>query len=416
MAEKTTSNILSHIGSQAPLGINGAKLSTDSIVNRSVAGSNVYNRSAKLNAAPWAKTTLYSDAVDNVGSLKGAGAIGGVLDYMTFSRASTATYTDASGTVQTALANVPRIDYSGGVCQGLLIEDSATNLLTYSDQFDNAAWTKTSSTVTTNVAIAPNGTQTADSLNIIGNGGTLRYSNITVTPNTSYSFIIFVFGVTRNTGLYMVETVGGSALSSVSILSTNNGVWTKYSLLLTTGSAVTQIRIQIGDGQTVSGDVVTIWGAQLEAGTKATSYIPTTSAAVTRAADTLYISNANNWFNTNNGTLQLTHDAPSGTAILGDTSNTLLTSQGPGTINVDFTNGQLAVISQTSQASQTMGIFNFDSNLYIMGTSTVKANSHLRSIKFFPTDVNSSTPAGSGLIIDTGYALMQEDGNPIYAE
>ena len=61
-----------------------------------------------------------------------------------YSRATTATYFDAAGVMQTAAINVPRIDHDPvtGESLGLLIEEARTNLLTYSEQFDNAIWLK----------------------------------------------------------------------------------------------------------------------------------------------------------------------------------------------------------------------------------------------------------------------------------
>jgi hypothetical protein len=54
----------------------------------------------------------------------------GTLDpRITFTRASSATYTDASGVIQTAATNAPRWDYAGGVLRGLLIEEARTNVL-----------------------------------------------------------------------------------------------------------------------------------------------------------------------------------------------------------------------------------------------------------------------------------------------
>jgi hypothetical protein len=54
----------------------------------------------------------------------------GTLDpRITFTRASSATYTDASGVIQTAATNAPRWDYANGVLRGLLIEEQRTNIL-----------------------------------------------------------------------------------------------------------------------------------------------------------------------------------------------------------------------------------------------------------------------------------------------
>jgi hypothetical protein len=85
---------------------------------------------------------------------------------ITFTRASTATRVNANGLIEVVASNSPRIDFDPAtqVCKGLLIEEQRTNLLTYSENFDNAAWGKQSVTVNANAAIAPDGTLTADKL------------------------------------------------------------------------------------------------------------------------------------------------------------------------------------------------------------------------------------------------------------
>ena len=85
---------------------------------------------------------------------------------VTFTRASTGTYVGSDGLIKTAAVNEARFDHnpSTGESLGLLVEEARTNLLTYSEQFDNAAWVKSNSTVTANAGAAPNGTATADLL------------------------------------------------------------------------------------------------------------------------------------------------------------------------------------------------------------------------------------------------------------
>ena len=83
-----------------------------------------------------------------------------ILDTGAFTRASTATYFDVDGVMQTAAIDVPRIGYDSATHAhtGLILEEARTNLLTYSEQFDNAAWVKSNVTVTANTATtAPDG-------------------------------------------------------------------------------------------------------------------------------------------------------------------------------------------------------------------------------------------------------------------
>ncbi len=93
---------------------------------------------------------------------------------ITFTRASTATYFDAAGVLSSAANNVPRIDYDPEtlICKGLLIEEARTNLLTYSEQFDNAAWIKSNAniSVTSTNSTSPDGTASADTVTISTGG------------------------------------------------------------------------------------------------------------------------------------------------------------------------------------------------------------------------------------------------------
>lgn len=156
---------------------------------------------------------------------------------ITFSRASTATYTDASGVIQTAATNAPRWDYAGGVLRGLLIEEARTNLLL--------------------------------------NSATLGTQGVAVTAQ-AYTLSFYGTGTVTKSGAATGALVGTGAAQRVSQTFTP------------TAGTVTC---------TVTGSVT---NAQLEAGSFATSYIPTTGAAATRAQDQCGILAANMtpWFTT----------------------------------------------------------------------------------------------------------------------
>ena len=112
------------------------------------------------------------------------------------SRASTGTYFDSSGVLQTAPANQPRLNHSfvgsAWTQPAVLIEPESTNILTYSEQIDNAAWSKialgTRTGVTANAATAPDGNTTADLVYV--------YNGITSTSGGAYWPYTYTLGVT----------------------------------------------------------------------------------------------------------------------------------------------------------------------------------------------------------------------------
>jgi hypothetical protein len=262
---------------------------------------------------------------------------------ITFSRASTATYFNSLGVLTTANNNVARFDYNPSTlaAQGLLIEEQRTNLLTYSADFANAAWTKTRSSITSNTIVAPDGTLTGDKLVEDASASashSIRSTGATISVGSNTSFSVFAKASERTAIVLRVNnaadsiwcafnlstgTVGTAANSGTgsgatgSIISVGNG-WYRctvsgvtsttaasvqaiiYPAVSTTDPTNTSI-IYTGDG--TSG--IFIWGAQLEAGAFATSYIPTTTTALTRNADVASMTGTNfsSWYNASEGTL-----------------------------------------------------------------------------------------------------------------
>ena len=227
-----------------------------------------------------------------------------------FSRGSTATFTGSNGLIQSAANNAPRFDYDPITlaCRGLLIEESRTNLLTFSEQFDNAAWTKMSTgsgsvpVVTPNAALAPNGSMNADRVQLnAGPNGSSDYSLLRQNGAYPLPFTRSIW-VKSNTGSpQQIALVATQSSSKITV----PVEWTRISQLQEFASAL-QFDISVGGtGATPATADILIWGAQLEAGAFATSYIPTTSASVTRAADVAQItgSNFSGMYNQNQGTL-----------------------------------------------------------------------------------------------------------------
>lgn len=241
--------------------------------------------------------------------------------------------TNYTPVLQTAAAGVPRFDHDPVTreSRGLLIEEQRTNLLTYSEQFDNAAWTKTQLTVTANATVAPDGTLTADKVASNTNSAFHELWNpFTSVLSTTYTQSFFVkagehrfvqllgpeavFAEYANFDLLTGDRTAGTS-GFGQIQSVGNG-WYRISMTATALSASATARIAIAlvasgtsaRAQTYAGDGwsgIYIWGAQLEAGAFATSYIPTVASQVTRNADVASITGANfsSWYRADEGTL-----------------------------------------------------------------------------------------------------------------
>lgn len=253
---------------------------------------------------------------------------------ITFTRSTTATYFNQSGVLSTAAINEPRFDYNPVTLAplGLLIEESRTNLFTYSEQFANAAWTKTNATITANTIAAPDGTTTADTIDEGTANALHRIQQATVTfvSGLSYTFSVFVKNGDRNfvqlflspqfsTSDYanfdvstgVLGTVGGAAVATIT--DAGNG-WYRCSVTATATSAgtsgpsiglITSSTSARGETYLGTNKFLYLWGAQLEAGAFATSYIPTVASQVTRAADSAVMTGTNfsDWYNAVEGSL-----------------------------------------------------------------------------------------------------------------
>lgn len=243
-------------------------------------------------------------------------------DLITFTRASGGGRFNASGQYEWLPANVPRIDYDPvtGECLGLLIEEQRTNLLTHSSDFANAAWVKTNATVDTQSTASPLGV--ADAQKIVASAITATHlisqgKTFTATPHT-YSaylkaseyktgYLRAYDGATFFGALFDAESLTVSSVSNctATILPVGNG-WVRCSITFTPLAAYGYCYLYPNTVTQFSGDGTSgiyIWGAQLEAGSFPTPYIPTADAQVTRAADVPSVDTLSPWFNANEGTI-----------------------------------------------------------------------------------------------------------------
>jgi hypothetical protein len=254
---------------------------------------------------------------------------------VTFTRASTATYFDANGLLKSEVSGAPRFDHNPvtGECLGLLVEEARTNIATYSEDFSNAAWTKTRSSVTANGLVSPDGTTTADKLIEDTTATNSHFANQTysLTANQTYTLSVFakagentqIVLQTGNVANWVAERQCGFNLSTGAMFSTGLGTtfgtitpvgngWYRCSITATFGATSTNGALNIllakGNQYVYTGDGVSgafIWGAQVEAGAFLSSYIPTVASQVTRAIDVASMTGTNftSWYRADEGAL-----------------------------------------------------------------------------------------------------------------
>ena len=346
---------------------------------------------------------------------------------ITFTRASTGTFVDADGLIQTAATNEARFDHDPvtGESLGLLIEKARTNLVKYSEQLNQ--WNPgPNTTVTANAATAPDGTNTADRLQMSASGGTYLISdNNFIVNGKTYTGSVYVKAVTPGTNDQFTFSFGGESSANSTSKFTATGDWQRFEATKTPSlSSATRPFVISNEGDDFAVDVY-VWGVQVEEAPFATSYIPTTSSQVTRAADIAEITGTNfssfynqsegtmfvdagtstntvdfNIFEYSNGTLSVRH------AVRYDASNS----------RVEFTGNTASqqYVSLSSPASikaaatQSLGfavngVLTGDAGTSNSGTKTQLAigyrssgvvqfiNGHIKRLSYFPTNLADAT-------------------------
>ena len=226
--------------------------------------------------------------------------------------------------------DIARIDYTDSADGVLVVRaNSSTNLVTYSEAFDNAYWTKSGSSVVSGF-ISPDGTNNAYKLvEDTSTGEHIIYKvsiGYTSGSTLSYSFFAkkgernviqtfnFIGGGYSNGANFDLSTgiVSNEISGSGKMLELHNGWYRcEFTSLATVGQSATNVAFRIlndADENNYTGDGTSgiyIFGAQIEALSYPTSYIATSGSTVTRAAETCNNSGNSEVFNDSEGVLFL---------------------------------------------------------------------------------------------------------------
>jgi hypothetical protein len=265
-----------------------------------------------------------------VATTSGGTVLGASGDF-NVTRATTATRVNASGLIESVASGIPRLDYfaSGGVvgCPALLVEPSGSNLALQSENFVTT-WAANNLNITSGFT-SPFNNANGTLIEATSVAGRLRQTIAAITSGTTHTFSLFAkadsFALTSGITLTVNDgtssnyasgvcqafrldtgalgtsgTVGaGFTLTRASIENYGNG-WYRCNMTVTASytpaTSIIGVRatstISAGLPSTASGSTVYIWGAQLETGSIATSYIPTTTGSITRNADVVSVSGA----------------------------------------------------------------------------------------------------------------------------
>jgi hypothetical protein len=314
----------------------------------------------------------------------------------------------------TAQSNVPRFEHNPitGESLGLEIEESRTNLTLYSDDYSNATWVKSRCSITSNTIVAPDGTLTGDKLFEDTTASNSHFVEQTASTNNAVTYTFSVYAKASERTFVTLQCFIGASFSNTFNLSTGvvtggngvgtitavgNGWYRVTSTATATATATGFFDIFINNGSvTYTGNGysgIYIWGAQLEAGAFATSYIPTVASQVTRAADNASMTGTNfsSWYRADEGTVYCESatvnitTSDRGTWAIGNNSlsfgsgNMMYETYAPsasGQRNLtSVTNGVQVVSSFGTATTQTINTFSKSAYAYALNNFSQSTNS-----------------------------------------
>lgn len=317
----------------------------------------------------------------------------------------------------------PRFDYDPVTlaARGLLVEEQRTNLLTYSEQFDNAAWTTSASamSVTANAIASPDGTTTADlAIPTTANSNHfLRQDIASLTNGATYTVSVFakaggynrfdlLGGYGSSTGGAAFDLSSGTVTSGTGqIVAFGNGWYRCSTQLVMSGTTLFLLfrSLSSAGASSFAGDGtsgVYYWGAQLESGSFATSLIPTIASTVTRSADVASVNTLSPWFNATTGTLYTEFDS-----IGFRSNNNEVARFNDGTVNNQLgiaANGTPSIVFEVTSGGVDQAAItgsSISANIVYKAAASFAANSFALSVggALAGTDTSGTVPTVSAL-------------------
>ena len=231
--------------------------------------------------------------------------------------------------------NVPRIDYSNGSCPSILVEPQRTNLVVQNQNMTVSPWIYQNANGVSTNDLNPSGQNSSNRINLLLSGFSsvrqaipslnnttytiscffkkipgfdnsfeMRYTNELVAPN-NFNAIAFINPNTKTATFSLSGTNGtgisGSITGKVDLYPND---WFRVSMTFTSGSAAANVNALFRPAILINSTAsVLIWGAQLEVGPNATSYIPTVASTVTRNADVISNTNVSTLIGQTEGTI-----------------------------------------------------------------------------------------------------------------
>ena len=246
-------------------------------------------------------------------------------------------YVKTTSTINSA----PRFDHNPttGESLGLLVEESRTNLVTWSQDFSQTDWSKNASTIVSTAIASPISGVNYQKIEASTANTTVGVTSVAVSAATQQRAVSFFAKPLGNITRILVVVQGADARININLIdgtATTNATATGSTVTvsgerftvstpsLTNATGVRFFLKRTGESDTNTpttiaiGEGLYLIGAQMEAGSFPTSYIPTTSATVTRSADVASITGTNfsSWYRQDEGTVFSQHTNHSSNSVV----------------------------------------------------------------------------------------------------